>query len=109
MLSVVADRVACLSVCLSVCLTVCLLVTTVKRAKTAQPIEMPFGILNRVGPENHVLEGIQIPHNKRHFKRCMMTLGFSPHDVKQRSDSSAAVSHQNFPTYTKMCRVTSSM
>jgi len=28
--------------------------------KTAQPIEMPFGVWTRVGPQNHVLWG-QVP------------------------------------------------
>jgi len=30
--------------------SVCLLVTTVSPAKTTQPIQMPFGVLTRVGP-----------------------------------------------------------
>ena len=30
-------------------------------AKTAEPVEMPFGLTTRVGPWNHVLDGIQIP------------------------------------------------
>ena len=30
-------------------------------AKTAEPIEMPFGLRTRVGPGNHVLDGVQIP------------------------------------------------
>ena len=41
---------------LSVCLSVCPLVTFVGPAKTAEPIEMPFGRLTRVGPRNHVLD-----------------------------------------------------
>jgi len=45
------------SVFLSVC--VCLLGTRVSLAKTAKPIEMPFGGLTRVGPWNHVLEGVE--------------------------------------------------
>jgi len=36
-------------------------------AKTAEPIEMQFGILSRVGPGNHVLDGVQMPHGKGHF------------------------------------------
>ena len=31
--------------------------TTVISAKTAAPIEMPFGLRTRVGPRNHVLDG----------------------------------------------------
>ena len=33
-------------------------------AKTAEPIEMPFGLWTRVGPRNHVLDGAQIPRAK---------------------------------------------
>jgi len=29
-------------------------------AKTAEPIEMPFGMWTRVGPGNHVLDGVKI-------------------------------------------------
>jgi len=32
-------------------------VTLVRHAKTAEPIEMPFGFRTRVGPGNHVLDG----------------------------------------------------
>jgi len=40
----------------------CLLVTFVSSpANTAEPIEMPFGMLTRMGPRNHVLDGVQIP------------------------------------------------
>ena len=37
-------------------LTVCLLVTFVGPAKTAEAVEVPFG-LSRVGPRNHLFEG----------------------------------------------------
>jgi len=40
-----------------VCLSVCLAVTLVIPAKTAAAIEMPFGLMIRVGPGNHVLNG----------------------------------------------------
>ena len=55
MRSIVRDRVAW-SV-LSVGLSVGLSVTLVSPAKTAEPIEMTFEVLPRVGPENHVLDG----------------------------------------------------
>ena len=45
------------AVCLSVGLSVCLSVTLVSRAKTAEPIEMPFELRTWVGPGNHVLDG----------------------------------------------------
>ena len=35
-------------------------VTIMSPAKTAEPIEMPFGLWTRVGPRNHVLDGVQI-------------------------------------------------
>jgi len=38
-------------VCLSVCVG-----HDRKPGKTAEPIEMPFGLLNRVGPGNHALD-----------------------------------------------------
>ena len=40
-----------------VCLYVCLLITNVSCAKTAEPIEIPFGIWARVGPGIRVLTG----------------------------------------------------
>ena len=52
MLPIVTDRVTW-----SVCVFVSLLVTFVNPAKTAESIEMPFGMLTRVGPANHVLDG----------------------------------------------------
>jgi len=42
-------------VCRSVWLSVCLSVTVVSLAKTAEPIEMPFGLWAQVGSRNHVL------------------------------------------------------
>jgi len=58
MRSIVTDRVTWYvelvyrSVCRSVCMS---------HAKTAGPIEMPFGLRICVGPGNHVLDGVQIP------------------------------------------------
>jgi len=40
---------------------VCRSVTLVSLAKTAASIDMPFGLRIRVGPGNHVLDGVQIP------------------------------------------------
>jgi len=37
-----------------VCVSVCLLVSTMSCAKTAEPIEMPFGAWTRVSPTNRV-------------------------------------------------------
>ena len=45
----------------SVCQSVCRSVTLVSRAKTAEPIEMQFGLRTRVGPGNHVLDGGSVP------------------------------------------------
>ena len=66
---IVADRVAWsvgLSVGLSVCLSI-LSVTLMSPAKTATPIEMPFGLRTRVGPRNHVLDGGPDPPWKEQF------------------------------------------
>jgi len=52
MRSIVTDRVPW-----SVSLSVCLSVTLVSPAKTAELIEMPFGLRTQVGPGNHVLDG----------------------------------------------------
>jgi len=52
---ILTDRVAW-----SVGLSVCLSVTLVRPAKTAAPIELPFGLRTWVGPGNHVLDGVQI-------------------------------------------------
>jgi len=46
---------------------VCLSVTIVSPAKTARPIEMPFGLLTLVGSRNHILDGVQIPRIKAQF------------------------------------------
>ena len=42
-------------------LSVGLSVTIVSPAKTAEPINMPFGSWTRVGPTNHVLDGHSDP------------------------------------------------
>ena len=57
--------------------SLCLLITFVSPAKTAKSIEMPFGLVIRLGPRNHVLDresrssvgrgkclGVVRPHNK---------------------------------------------
>jgi len=49
-----------LSVSLIVCLLDCLLVTSMYCGKTANLIEMMFEMVVRIGPRNHVLEGVQI-------------------------------------------------
>jgi len=49
-------------VVLSVCVFVCLLNTTVRRAKTDEPIEMSFRLWTRMGPRNHVLGTSPDPH-----------------------------------------------
>jgi len=44
-----------------VTLSASLFVTAVSREKMAEPIEMPFGMWTRVGPNNNVLDEVQIP------------------------------------------------
>jgi len=51
--------------------------TFVSHAKTAEPIEMPFGRLTRVGPKNRVLNGIEITHGEAMFSRG----DFRPHTI----------------------------
>ena len=46
----------------SVCSSIGLSVSVVSPAKTAEPIEMPFGIWTRVGPRYLVLDGGSILH-----------------------------------------------
>jgi len=36
--------------------------SAVSCAKTAEPIETPFGMLSGVDPRKHLLDGVQIPH-----------------------------------------------
>jgi len=45
----------------SVGLSVGLSVTLLSPAKTAAPIELPFGLRTWMGLGNHVLDGVQIP------------------------------------------------
>ena len=47
--------------------SVCLSVTLVYSAKTTELTEMLFGMLDRVGPSNHVLYRVQIPQGKKQF------------------------------------------
>jgi len=39
--------------------------TAVSSAKTAEPIEMPFGLWTRIGPRNHALDRGSDPHIER--------------------------------------------
>jgi len=48
----------------SVGLSVFLSVILVSLAKTAEPIEMSFGLWALMGPRNHVLDGVQIIRGK---------------------------------------------
>jgi len=48
---------------------VCRSVTLVSPAKTDAPIELPFELRTWVGPGNHVLDGVQIPHGKEQILR----------------------------------------
>jgi len=48
---------------------VCRSVTLVSPAKTAEPIEMPFGLRTRVGPGNYTLDGGPHPPRKEAILR----------------------------------------
>ena len=43
-------------------------------AKTAESIDMPFWMKTRVGPRNHVLEGVQIPKGKGQFSMVVRAI-----------------------------------
>jgi len=47
--------------------SVCVLVTRMYLAKTAEPIEMSFVWLTRVGSRNYVIGGVEIPHGNGKF------------------------------------------
>jgi len=55
-----------------VCHSVCVLVMFVSPAKTAEPIEMPFGWgLTRAGPGNHVVDGApDLPRGRGNLYGC---------------------------------------
>jgi len=42
--------------------------SAVSSAKTAELIEMPFGMLNRMDPMDHVFDGVQIPVGRGNFE-----------------------------------------
>jgi len=44
-------------------------VTVVSHAKSAEPIELPFGLWTGLGPRNHVRDGVQKPHPNGNIKR----------------------------------------
>jgi len=75
-------------VCLSFCLSQYWAVQ-----KTAELIEMPFGLRTSVGPRNHVLDGVQIPHGKGQFwwgkgrpvVKCMDALSWAEQKWLNRS------------------------
>ena len=46
---------------------VCRSVTVVSHAKKPELIEMLLGLLILVGPVNHVIDGVQVPHPKGQF------------------------------------------
>jgi len=48
---------------------ICLSVTLVSPAKTAETIEMPFGLRTQVGPGNHALDGgPDLPKGRGNFE-----------------------------------------
>ena len=56
---------------LGVAWSVFVLDTIVNHAKTSEPIEMPFALVSRVCPRNHVLDGVQIHRGKGHYWRTI--------------------------------------
>jgi len=60
-LGLAVDAAYCFRRSSVVCRSVGLSVTTVRPAKAAEPIVMTFAMLTRVGPRNHVSDGVQTP------------------------------------------------
>jgi len=97
----VASSVVCLSVCLSVCVSIFVLVTWTWSAKTAEPIKMPFGELNRVSLSNHVLNGVSgailgiVRPTETHWEFIFGDVGFTlseaVHLATDRSEGSVAL------------------
>jgi len=69
------DVVYCYTPSSMICWSVGQSVTIASRAKMAEPIEMPFGLWTRVGPRNHVLDGVHIPTKAQILgeRTCQMT------------------------------------
>ena len=61
------EAACCYRSSIVVCQSVGQSVTLRSPAKTAEPIEMPFGLRTQVSPSNHVVDGVQVPHGKGHF------------------------------------------
>jgi len=60
-------------------------------AKTAEPVEMLFYGLAWVGPRNHVLDGVKVPHGKGQFWwlfRPLKSIGIPCCDVCSKRDHS---------------------
>jgi len=85
--------VACCHRCSSV---VCRSVTIVSPAKTAELIKMPFGLWTRVGPRNHVLDGVQISHGKWLFR------GGKGWPIAVSCAKTAEVTETSFGTWTQL-------
>ena len=50
--------------CYRLSIVVCRSATVVTPGKTAEPIEIPFGLWTQVGLRNHILNGVPYPHGK---------------------------------------------
>ena len=65
--------------------------STVICTKTAEPIEMPFGLWARMSQRKHILYGAQIPHvkeqllGKRHARACPTILPWTVQKLLNRS------------------------
>jgi len=84
---------------LSVCWSGDLLLTTVSPSKTAEPIVMPFGILTRLGPKKHALDGVPDSPCEEAILRGMTSVfpGMMSTSVPGGRRRSSRVSHLIFP------------
>jgi len=61
-------RIAPKCICRARAQSICLSVAVVSTAKTGQLIEMSFELRTLVDPQNHVLDGVQIPIERVNFE-----------------------------------------
>jgi len=63
---------------------VCRSVTIVSPVKTAESIDVTFGLWTLVGPRNHVLDGVHIPHAKNNFEGVAYKVPTKYRDCRQK-------------------------
>jgi len=72
-------------------------------AKTAEPIQMPFGLWTRMGPSKHVLDGAKMPHAKGQLLGERTCLGM-PNDTAVSCAKMAELIDLPFGLWTRVGR-----